>query len=245
MVSETRVPGGSITTILTAMDDQLPLPYGQDAFVLDALSSEARRRKDPTITTTNLATLMRLLQVTEVGGQDYRRFMARIARIGAMALRIKRRGTLALNARIVSIDGSEFWSSRDLARQKRSVRQVIPGVVRLSPEYFNDLMSQYAALPLDLLDALSANPTAYSLVKWLWWRADVARSETLVDWEDLAQERGSKDSNIQRFKAKVRQTLALVEVCRPEIARLFHATPRGLRITPLDARPPAAEKTVG
>lgn len=234
VVSETQVPGGSITTVITAMDDKILLPYGQDAFVLDALSSEARRRKDPVITTENLADLMRLLKLEELGGADYKLFLARIQRIGAMALRIKRRGVLAVNARIVDVDGSEFWSKNDAKREKRGERKVIPGVVRLSPEYFTDLMNQYATIPLDMLDALSGNPTAYSLAKWLWWRADVAESETLVDWDELAKERGSKDSNVQRFKAKVRTTLTLVGTARPEVARLFRVTPKGLRITPME-----------
>lgn len=234
VVSETQIPGGSITTVITAMDDKILLPYGQDAFVLDALSSEARRRKDPVITTENLADLMRLLKIEDAGGEDYKRFLARIQRIGAMVLRIKRRGVLAVNARIVDVDGSEFWSKKDAKREKRGERKVIPGVVRLSPEYFADLMGRYATIPLDMLDALSANPTAYSLAKWLWWRADVAESETLVDWDELAKERGSKDSNVQRFKAKVRTTIGLIGLAKPEVARLFRVTPKGLRVTPME-----------
>lgn len=233
VVKETRVPGGSIVTIATAMDDKILLPFGKDAYVLDALSSEARRRKDPVITTENLADLMRLLKLDEVGGADYRLFLARIQRIGAFALRIKRRGVLAVNARIVDVDGSEFWSKRDAAREKQGERKLIPGVVRLSPEYFADLMNQYASIPLAVLDAVSCNPTAYSVAKWLWWRADKAESETLVPWDELAKERGTRDSNIQRFKAKVRSTIALIAPARPEVARLFKPTPNGLRVTPL------------
>lgn len=244
IVSETRMPGGSITTVLTAMDDKLCIPYGRDAFVLDALSSEARRRKNPVISTENLADLMRLLQITDMGGADYKRFSARIARIGAMAMRIKWVGALAVNARIVDIDGSEFWSKADIRRENRGERRNIPGVVRLSPEYFADLMHQYAVIPLDMLDALSANPTEYSLAKWLWWRADVAATETLLDWEGLMQERGSADSNVRRFRAKVRSTILLIGTARPSIARLFADTPRGLRITPLRTLPRDVENTV-
>jgi len=127
IVSETRIPGGSITTIITALDDKILLPYGQDSFVLDALSSQARSRKNPVITTDNLADLMRLLKMDEVGGADYKLFLARIQRIGAFAMRIKRKGVLAVNARIVDIDGSEFWSKNDVRKEKRGERKVIPG----------------------------------------------------------------------------------------------------------------------
>lgn len=232
VVQETRVPGGSITTVMTALDDKILLPYAQDSWVLDGLSSEARRRKNPTITTENLADLMRLLGMDDMGGGDYKRFLARIQRIGAFAMRIKRRGVLAVNARIVDVDGSEFWSSKDAHRERSGERRVIPGVIRLSQEYFDDLMHQYAAVPIEVLNSVSANPTVYSLAKWLWWRADVAGTGTVIDWEELARERGSKDSNIQRFKAKVRSTLALMGPARPEVARIFQVTSRGLRVIP-------------
>jgi hypothetical protein len=237
IVSETRVPGGSITTIITAMDDKILLPYGLDAFVLDALSSQARNRKSPVITTDNLADLMRLLKLEHVSGEDYKRFLARIQRIGAFVLRIKRKGVLAVNARIVDIDGSEFWSKNDVRKEKRGERKVIPGVVKLADEYFQDLMNQYSAVPMNILDALSANPTAYSLGKWLWYRSEVSETETVVPWDDLLRERGSKDSNVQRFKVKVRSTLNLMGPSRPEVKCLFNATPKGLRITPIDALP--------
>jgi hypothetical protein len=237
IVSETRVPGGSITTIITALDDKILLPHGKDSFVLDALSSEARRHKTPIITTENLADLMRLLKMDDVGGENYKRFLARIARIGAFAMRIKRKGVLAINARIVDIDGSEFWSKNDVRREKRGERKVIPGVVKLSDEYYADLMNQYAAVPIAILDALSANPTAYSLGKWLWYRSEVSETETVVPWDDLMRERGSKDSNVQRFKAKVRSTLTLMGPSRPEVKCLFKADTKGLRITPIDALP--------
>ena len=235
IVSETRVPGGSITTVITALDDKILLPYGLDSFVLDALSSEARRRKSPIITTDNLADLMRMLKLEEVGGEDYKRFLARIQRIGAFALRIKRKGVLAVNARIVDVDGSEFWTKNDVRREKRGERKVIPGVVKLADEYFQDLMNQYATIPLEILDSLSANPTAYSLGKWLWYRSEVSETETLIPWDDLLRERGSKDSNVQRFKAKVRGTLKLMGPSRPEIKCLFKAESKGLRVTPIDA----------
>jgi len=235
----TRVPGGSITTIISALD-KCPLPYGQDAFVLDALSSEARRRKSPIITADNLADLMRLLKCEDFSGEDYRRFKASIRRIGSFAIRIKRLGRPAANGRIVDVDGSEFWSEEDA---KRGKGRVIPSVVRLSPEYFEDLMHQYAAIPLSILDACSNNPTVYSLAKWIWWRADVSQTETLIPWEDLKIERGSKDRNIQRFKGKVRATLSLISTARPDVARLFHETPKGLRVTPLDALSLGVEKS--
>jgi hypothetical protein len=235
IVSETQVSGGSITTVLTALDDKILLPYGLDAFVLDALSSEARRRRSPIITTDNLAELMRMLKMEEVGGADYKLFLARIQRIGAFALRIKRRGVLALNARIVDVDGSEFWNKNDVRREKRGERKVIPGVVKLADEYFQDIMNQYAAVPLEILDALSANPTSYSLGKWLWYRSEVSETETMVPWDNLLRERGSKDSNVQRFKAKVRGTLNLMGPSRPEVKCLFKAEAKGLRITPIDA----------
>ena len=111
----------------------------------------------------------------------------------------------------------------------------MPYVIRLSPEYFADLMTSYAALPLDVLAKFNGSPTEYSLVKWLWLRADVSTSATTVPWDELVQERGSKDSNVRRFQAQVRTVLAKLAPARPEVGRLFEVKPGGLLITPLDA----------
>lgn len=245
VVRETQIPGGSITAVLSRLDEKILLPYGDDAYVLDLLSTQARFQKSPEISTDNLADLMRLVGMNETGGTDYRRFMARLQRIGAFALRVKRRGHGAVNARVVDADDSAFWSEKDLKKAREGQRRLIPCVLRLSPEFFNDLMHQYAAIPLDVLDAFSGNPTAYATVKWLWWRAGVSRSEGIVSWEELARERGSADTNLRRFKSKTEAVLAILATARPDIARLFHALPaKGLRITPLDSLPPGVEKPV-
>lgn len=235
VVQECRVPGGTITVILNAMDDKIPLPFGNDAFVLDLLSSQARYRKNPEITAEHLADLMRMLGHDRDGGRDYREFMERIRRIGAFAMRVKRRGSMAVNARVVDVDGSEFWGERDIERVRGGERPLMPYTIRLSPEYFADLMTSYAALPMEILAEFSGSPTEYSLVKWLWIRANVSTSATVVPWDELVQERGSGDSNIRRFRAQVRAVLAKLAPARPEVGRLFQDSPQGLRITPLDA----------
>lgn len=208
LVKECRVPGGNIKVILNALSDKIPLPFGNDAYVLDLLSSQARYRKNPEIKTEHLADLMRMLGHERDSGRDYREFMERIRRIGAFAMRVERRGSLAVNARVVDVDGSAFWGVRDIEREKRGERSLIPYVIRLSPEYFADLMTSYAALPLEVLAEFNGSPTEYSLVKWLWLRADVSSSATVVPWDELARERGSRDSNVWRFQAQVRTVLA-------------------------------------
>lgn len=235
LVKECRVPGGNIQVVLNALDDKIPLPFGNDAFVLDLLSSQARFRKNPEITTEHLADLMQMLGHEHFGGRDYRIFLERIRRIGAFAMRVKRRGSLAINARVVDVDGSAFWGAQDIEREKRGERPLMPYVIRLSPEYYADLMTSYVPLPLEVLARFSGSPTEYSLVKWLWIRADVSASATVVPWDELVQERGSSDSNVWRFQAQVRTVLAKLAPARPEVARLFEVKPAGLLITPLDA----------
>lgn len=235
LVKECRVPGGNIQVVLNALDDKIPLPFGNDAFVLDLLSSQARYRKSPEIKTDHLADLMRLLGHERLSGRDYREFMERIRRIGAFAMRVKRRGSLAINARVVDVDGSAFWGAQDIKRESRGEQPLAPYVIRLSPEYYADLMTSYAALPFEVLAEFKGSPTEYSLVKWLWLRADVSTSATVVPWEELLEERGSNDSNVWRFQTQVRTVLAKLAPARPEVGRLFEVKPGGLFITPLDS----------
>ncbi len=120
---------------------------------------------------------------------------------------------------------------------------MIPCVIRLAPEYFEDLLHYYAPIPLEVLSQFSTSPVAYSNAKWLWWRAATAQNPSTIRWTDLMRERGSQDTNVSRFRIKVRETIVWLSAARPEFGKLFEVGAKGLRINPLRELP-GVEKTV-
>lgn len=232
---ETRIPGGSIETTISRMDRNIFLPFGYDAYLLDIITNEARRRKTPIVETRNMIDIMHLMGLENNGGSDYLRFMHSIERIGAFGIRVKRKGYGAINANIVNTDMSEFWLNNLDYNPKKLKGKKVPFVLRLSSEFFNDLMNHYYPIPLEILDVFSDNPTAYSMAKWLWWRADISKNQTLIEWDELAYERGSEDLQTRRFKSKVEKVITRMRPAKHDIDKIFNISMKGLLVTPLSS----------
>lgn len=235
VVQEARIPGGILTLTLNALEESLPLPYGNDSYVLDLMTSQARYRKNPEISTEHLSELMAMLGSEFDGGKDYKIFMSRIKRIAALGIRVKRKGVVAVNARVVSNDGSEWWSRYDIRRTSKGERSLLPPVLRLSEEYFEDIMNAYVPIPPEVLYTFAGSPTEYSLAKWLWDRAIISETATVPPWDELLKERGSKDSNVWRFRGQVKRVIKKMAPAKPEIEKIFQIKPEGLAITPMDS----------
>ena len=231
ITSYTRTATGIMAVTMTSLDPQASLPYGKDAFYLDVLASEARKRNCPEITTEHIKDLMRVLGETDLSGTGYRLFMERIARIAALAIRIERGDGLVLNARVVDMADSTWWSKDAIEKEGRGERPLTPYTIRLSPEFFSDLVSNYIPVPIEILATFASSPTDYALCKWLWYRSrfSMADGNYLLHWEDLMKERGSLDGNPRRFKGRIVAMLKVLEAANPNMVKLFKPESKGLR----------------
>jgi hypothetical protein len=113
---------------------------------------------------------------------------------------------------------------------------LIPYAIRFSPEFFADLMGNYVPLPHAVVMAFKGSPVEYSLAKWLVHRIQIARGESLIAWDDLQSERGSVDSNMDRFKVKTQNVIKKLWEAWPEITAAVTRERGGLRIKPSQAK---------
>lgn len=230
---EVPVPGGalSVTYTYTGKKGRGGLAYGNDAVLLDLLCSEARRTKSPEITFKRAGELLELLGIKTDGGKDYRELKARLVRIANLHIHVERRGHVAVNLRVVDVQNMRTPNRKDIAREKAGEHPILPYAIRLAPEFFEDLMHFYVPIPNDVLLAFKGNPTEYSMAKWIVHRLRIIQTTSRVSWADLAEERGSDDSNERRFRAKVRSVLAKLQIAWPELAGALALEKGGLRMS--------------
>ena len=242
---EARLPQGNLKVTLTNIGEAAnsSLAYGDDALLLDLLSHEARWKKDPEISFDRAYEFLEFLGLESRGGKNYRTVNERLQRIRDLMIQIKRKGMAVANIRVVDIGSDETPSTQDLDREERGERRMIPYVIRLSPEYYADLLNYYLAIPTAVIQAFRGCPTEYSLAKWIVYRLDALETETEITLESLHDERGSKDSNCRRFKKKVEVTVLKLQEAWPEVGKALSITKKGLKMrkppVPLEAGRPS------
>ena len=74
----------------------------------------------------------------------------------------------------------------------------------------------------------------YNLAKWLLWRAAYARTDSLIPWGLLAEERAAGYGRVRDYRVVVRGVLDTLTTGLPPVRRAFRAVPRGLKILALD-----------
>ena len=229
---QVRIPGGVLDVVFTftGKKGKGSLAYGNDAVLLDLLCSEARLKKSPEVTFDRAYELLELMGIKSDGGKDYRELKARLQRLSTLHIYVERRGEVAVNLRVVDISNLRVPSKQDLKREKAGEKPLIPYAIRFSPEFFADLMGNYVPLPHSVVMAFKGSPVEYSLAKWVIHRLNICKQDTLINWEELQEERGSVDTNMDRFKLKTRNVLLKLQTAWPEIAEAVTRERGGLRL---------------
>jgi len=223
----TRLPDG-VLTVKFYVPEGDTLPYGNDAVLLDLLCSESRRMKSPEITFDRAAELLEKLGDND-SGASYRRVRERLQRLANMTISV-RRARAGFNVRLV--DSWDLGTTKESKQEARGERRMIPYAIRFSPEFFDDLMSFYVPIPEKVLMAFKSNPTEYHLMKRITHRAWVARTQSLIPWDDLRAELGSSDSNVPRFKGDVRKVLLKLALTWEDMPLTFTEEKAGIAVHP-------------
>ncbi|HZL21127.1 MAG TPA: replication protein RepA [Polyangia bacterium] len=195
------------------------LPYGDDAFLLDLLVSQARKLGSPEVTFDSLKDLLRFVGVSG-GGTDYKRLRERVDRISGLHIRIERTKEVAVNIRLVDIQNIEDISNKktQMLEGEFGQRRLLPYAFRFAPEFYDDLMRHYTVIPLQILRAFAGSPIEYSIARWLYRRIIHTQKPTLVRWADIHAERGGGDSNPRRIRAYARSVVQRLKVIWPGLA---------------------------
>lgn len=217
IVRETKTGSGPLTVIYTATG-LASMPYGRDAYLLDVLISEARKRGEKRVTFEGAIDIMRLAGF-DVGGHDYRLFKEALERIGGLHISVTRRGVGKGNFRVVQIQNLDIPTQEEVRRELSGQKRLMQYAFEFSDEFYKDFMSYYSVIPRNILDAFSGAPTEYAIARWIYRRVTKAQSASYIPLEDVHKEIAPSDTNDRRFRAKFEKVLNSLEQHWPDLHR--------------------------
>ena len=99
---------------------------------------------------------------------------------------------------------SLWWSDRDRNADQRSL---LPSTIRLSDEFFRELVEHPVPVSVEALRLLQGSPLALDIYTWLTHRNSYARQRTKITWLQLQGQFGSTTAtDTWRGRAKFRET---------------------------------------
>ncbi|MBI1380963.1 MAG: replication protein [Planctomycetaceae bacterium] len=219
-----------------------PLPYGATPrLVLVHVSSEAIRTGSRTVEIgDSMRDFLSQLGMSDSGG----------ARGGYTALRRQMQAlaacrlTLGMNAegRVVTKDAKPFSRFEAWLQQEGTQHTLWPGLLELTPDFFETLKTHAVPLDYRALAALKHSALALDVYTWLAHRLCRVTNQrgTMVSWGNLhdqfGQEYGSRKDFKKQFQATLTQVLAVYPDARVE------RTPGGLILR--ESRPPLPKTRV-
>ena len=204
---------------------QQPLPYGtRPRLALVHVSTEAIRTRNPCVEVGRSAREFLIRLGIDTGGREYRSFSAQMRALAACHMSLGY-GQDTLSAK--PIKRFSTWLSHS-----ETAPSLMPGVIELTPEFFESL-TQFA-VPLDprALGALKHSALALDIYAWLAHRLHRVKppSGTFLSWENLRQQFGQEYGEIKDFKREMNKTMRLVHAVYPD-ARIEKVN-GGLKLLP-------------
>jgi replication initiator protein len=207
--------------------DGLPVPVGFPYGVIPRLllswiSTEVvRTREQVLLLGESLSEFMCELGLVPTGGKmgSITRLREQIRRLFKASIAVRYSGDssdvgIARDASRQTLIASEYelwWSAKGVANQP----VLIPSYVRLTQEFFEEVITRPVPLNLTALRLLSGSPMRLDLYTWLTYRMSYLRRPTVVPWESLLFQFGSSASTKQaryKFRSDLTEHLCRVLV---------------------------------
>jgi hypothetical protein len=190
---------------------QQPLPYGtRPRLALVHVSTEAVRTRNPVVEVGRSAREFLIKLGIDTGGKEYRSFSAQMRALAACHMSLGY-GTDTLSAK--PIKRFSTWLN-----QSETAPSLMPGVIELTPEFYESL-TQFA-VPLDprALGALKHSALALDVYAWLAHRLHRVKGPagSFLSWENLRQQFGQEYGEIKDFKREMTKVLRLVHAVYPD-----------------------------
>lgn len=190
---------------------QQPLPYGtRPRLALVHVSTEAVRTRNPVVEVGGSAREFLIRLGIDTGGKEYKSFSAQMRALAACHMSLGY-GQDTLSAK--PIKRFSTWLS-----QSEDNPSLMPGVIELTPEFYESL-TQFA-VPLDprALGALKHSALALDVYAWLAHRLHRVKPATgnFLSWENLKQQFGQEYGEVKDFKREMLKVLRLVLTVYPD-----------------------------
>ena len=187
---------------------QLGLPYGpKPRLILAHLNGEALRQQSPDVEVqASLTAFVKRLRL-DSGGRTIAAIKDQLARLSASHITLG----MVRDGRAVTVN-SQIVTAFDLWFPKDGQRVLWPSTVKLSADYFNDLVKHAVPLHETALAALSGNAMALDVYAWLaqrLHRVDPGKP-VLVPWPALQAQFGWHYDRLIHFRPVFRKTLGMV-----------------------------------
>jgi hypothetical protein len=187
----------------------LGYPFGTiPRLLLTWMSTEAVRTKSPELALgASLADFMRALDLQPSGGRN--------GSVGRLRTQMERLFQATLSVRWDGDESREsggrlnIASAYDLWWAGRNPEHptLMPSTVRLSADFFNEVVTRPVPVDVKALRALRGSPLRLDLYCFLTYRASYLRRRTEIPWESLRAQFGSNNANTPQGRAQFRKDL--------------------------------------
>lgn len=213
-----------------------PLPYGTTPrLVLVHVSSEAIRTKSRTVEIgDSMREFLTQLGMPTSGGErgGYTALRKQMQALAACRL------TLGMSAagRVVTKDAKPFSRFEAWLQQDGMQHTLWPGMLELTPDFYETLKSHAVPLDYRALAALKHSALALDVYTWLAHRLCRVKDPrgTMLSWENIRSQFGQEYGNPKDFKREFRDILRQVRVVYPDAK--IEETPGGIILR--ESKPP-------
>lgn len=212
-----------------------PLPYGtRPRLALVHLSSEAVRTKSATVEVGHSVREFLLRLEIGTGGEEYANFGRQMRALAACRM--------SLGFGLETLDAKPIKRFSAWINRSANQRALWPGVIELTPEFYESLAD--SAVPLDAraLGALKHSALALDVYSWLAHRLHRIRGRagTKLSWANLRAQFGQEYRDPKNFKQEMAKALRSVLAVYPDAH--IEQVPGGMVLMP--SRPPVPKTVV-
>jgi hypothetical protein len=220
-----------------------PLPYGTTPrLVMVHLSSEAIRTQNRRVELgDSMRQFLQTLGIQTNGGArgGYTTFRKQMEALAACRL------TIGMNSqgKVVTVDAKPIKRFEAWFQQDGQQQTLWPGVLELSPDFYETLTQHAVPLDYRALSALKHSALALDVYTWLAHRLCRIRQPggVMLSWENLREQFGQEYKNSKDFKREFRDVLRKVWLVYPD-ARI-EEVPGGIVLR--ESPPPISKATFG
>lgn len=219
-----------------------PLPYGTTPrLVMVHLSSEAIRTQDRRVELgDSMRQFLQTLGIQTNGGErgGYTTFRKQMEALAACRLTIG----MSSQGKVVTVDAKPIKRFEAWFQQDGQQQTLWPGVLELSPDFYETLTQHAVPLDYRALSALKHSALALDVYTWLAHRLCRIRQPggVMLSWENLREQFGQEYKNSKDFKREFRDVLRKVWLVYPD-ARI-EDVPGGILLR--ESPPPISKATI-